>query len=464
MSSDNSKIISKILECVKKIRNNPKSIEFSKMENGLDYSSPLQIDVFWMIEPQIQTILFRHDDTKTDLEINIHGPFQYSDFFSNVLKILETDYNSEVVKYGKKISLNHILAYELYRSVYTEIHQINQPSFHDYTLQEAFVDTNDKFEQGWISIIHNDISKINIDSMISHFENHVDNMSFQIQGTSKQIAQQQGQKIGYGSHIFPPVIIGEKITPILKDIITGKQPSPDIVFVKKFTNCSIVLNNDGMIAIEIPDQTESLQLLNAIMGMLVLHNVDARPVRLNDLYGIVFDPANSKIIGMSYNPTKTIRGTILTKMRQVDLYSNVKKQLNSEIVEKSIDLVFAEKDEHINQDLVFLSEAHSHLQEHVYSQSFVLSWLIIERYLYRLWQKWWDGKLAQDEKIPSMQADRLIQFLRSSGTLSILDSQLFGVLRDIRNSFVHGGKQIQEDSAKNCYDKAKLIIKNELNI
>ena len=429
-----------------------------------DFSQPLQIEVFWLQDPSIQFLIFTHDATRKDLDIHIHGPSLYDEFISNLVNVLnEKRFTKKVSSHETQIELNKIIANEVHYGLNRIIKHVNQnDSLSKWFTENLFTESYNVFDKNnWITTFHGNISKLRIDELITKLKTYV--AALPVEGLSfENIAKKTGVLQCYSSHIFPPVQIGIKKEPSITEILNGQNPERDIVFSKTINNIPILVHNDGLIAIGINDESRVIQLFNAIMGNLILQDQNVRIARVSDLYETLFDTSKMKITGLGFNPVFTIRGSLISYENELQLYSKIRKEIDVSIIEKSIQTVLNTSEDTIIEDLVFLAESYSHLEESVYAQSFVISWLIIERYLYGLWKNWWSDKLSKGQKIPNLQADRLLQFLKAAGMISEIDYGFFSLLRDIRNGYVHSGNEIQKDSAKKCFENAKSVVNLKL--
>jgi hypothetical protein len=118
----------------------------------------------------------------------------------------------------------------------------------------------------------------------------------------------------------------------------------------------------------------------------------------------------------------------------------------------------------IVEELRLLSEAFTHINDAEYSQSFVMSWSIIERYISELWKKRLDGKDMDGERIGKLlnsaqwSVDYQLEVLNLSGEIADGEYDIFIEMKSKRNKFIHKGKQIAKEDAERCFNLAKNIV------
>src|SRR5438445_6024721 len=62
--------------------------ERNKISNTDNYLEPCQIEVFWLEQPEFQTIICSRFADRPDREITINGPFKGYEFIEEVDKVL----------------------------------------------------------------------------------------------------------------------------------------------------------------------------------------------------------------------------------------------------------------------------------------------------------------------------------------------------------------------------------------
>jgi len=137
---------------------------------------------------------------------------------------------------------------------------------------------------------------------------------------------------------------------------------------------------------------------------------------------------------------------------------------NKELIEIIQEAQRITQDPEVADLLIFLLEAFTCLQSSEYMQSFIMSWVIIERYVSSLWEKF-----LREEQITHNRRDKLmntaywtvdtiLESLNLTGRLSIEDHKDLMDLKNKRNDIIHVGERVSKDEAERCFQNAKRIV------
>ena len=113
-------------------------------------------------------------------------------------------------------------------------------------------------------------------------------------------------------------------------------------------------------------------------------------------------------------------------------------------------------------------EANTHLQDAEYAQSFVISWIIVERNLATSWEAFLSEKNVRGDRESKLtdfnrwSTDSILETLNLAGTLPEREYKSLMELKSKRNSFVHRGRKITRDDADECMKLATGIMKHDL--
>lgn len=293
------------------------------------------------------------------------------------------------------------------------------------------------------------------------------------QGTKTETQKSESPIIkGFGTFFYPPIWIGEFPKTKLRDRVNQK---PFMQFSKKvqdikYKNKILIVNNDGFIAIEEKNKNEATNLLNEIMATAVLLRIPVSMVNESEV-GSVSINRDNKEIEHSYLKSNSMRTNLFRS--QYHAFSDIKMD-RTHLSKKDIYdvLIYAE---HINQDktfknfLIFYLESFTHFQNYSYAQSFILSWLIIERYLSLIWKnevvdKSKGKKRKNNLKNPGMWSIYyIIETLHLLGIIKT-DEQYKTLmkLKRKRDKIVHEGKECSKEEAKECLSNAELCLLKKL--
>ncbi len=117
-----------------------------------------------------------------------------------------------------------------------------------------------------------------------------------------------------------------------------------------------------------------------------------------------------------------------------------------------------------------LLESRTHLQGSEFMESFVFSWLIIEKQLYRLWARYLARQALpkrRREKLTDSSrwtVDSVIESLNLVGEVSNEQYESLSRMRKTRNDMIHEGERVNRDQAVECIRVAHSMLKQEFRI
>lgn len=155
-----------------------------------------------------------------------------------------------------------------------------------------------------------------------------------------------------------------------------------------------------------------------------------------------------------------------TQLRSTDVIELDKLTIN-EIIKQAERI---SEDSEISDFLIFLLEAQAHLDDTSYSQSLIMSWVIIERYIYWLWNNYLKTlNYSKDHRTKLTDTnywtiDFVLEGLALANELKSQEFEELMVLKKKRNEIVHDGYRISLEEAQNCLEKAKDIVKKRSGI
>lgn len=276
----------------------------------------------------------------------------------------------------------------------------------------------------------------------------------------------------FGTYFFPPLLIGE-LQPTFADKLRGKKYEhlQDIVIETKFDDHVLFISKGGLIGIESKEMELAERILNTIMAISLVHGVECYAVRRSELAELSFNKRTHKITSTSWSYS-SLRMELFDLPYTYQTGYNWKTDLRTQIGLKDIELIIKKaKEVWENKDqyhfLKLLLGSFTHLDAGEYSQSFIMSWNVLERYLFDLWRK----KLYNARVIRRIREDldrwdvyRVLEILHLDKEISEDNYQQFRYLQKLRNDVIHEGYEITEIQAKDCYDLAYEKITSEISI
>ena len=152
----------------------------------------------------------------------------------------------------------------------------------------------------------------------------------------------------------------------------------------------VIIQEDGLIAIGERSILKASRFLNEIMATFFLLGSEFQTVREIDIGESKIDKASLEMREWSWRGN-TLRGQLYNTH-----FTRVSIEKRPEVQKKSIEepIKLAEKitvDSEMSDFLLFLLEAQTHLRDSAYSESMIMSWVIIERHVLWLWSNYLRG-------------------------------------------------------------------------
>jgi len=277
---------------------------------------------------------------------------------------------------------------------------------------------------------------------------------------------------GFGSYIYLPIWLNEYPELSFREKIRGTRAS--FYFDKKFMTASykgstVVIEENGYIGICEKERHTANRYLNEIMGTGFLFGLPFFAIRDGDMSGFGFQKDTTRIGSRQIIP----RGNILRQFDRGKRYWEPDFHPHISIREEGFShlLKMAEiisNESEVSNCILLFVEANTCLQSSQYMQSFIVSWTIIEKYLYWVW-----GKHLKNKKVNRKRRDRLtgsnwniarvIEILDVNGLITRDDYKLITELRQKRNDLIHEGDEIHKDEALKCFEYASSSLIHRTN-
>jgi len=272
------------------------------------------------------------------------------------------------------------------------------------------------------------------------------------------------------TYFYPPIWVGKLPRKTFKEKARGSLVFPKKALNLEYKDRVVVINQDGLIAIGEENIPKATRMLNEIMATFLLMDIEATAVR-------ELEVSDAKIDSSSLTITQwgTRARTLRTQL--ADFFPQQQPMLEGRTGIGNEDLIrLIQQAERISNDpdlsdfLTFFLEAHTHLENSEYSQSFIMSWVIVERQMYWLWKKF-----LREERIPSERRKKLtfppiwtidfvLEVLNLQGQLSREAYRGLMSLKTKRNSIIHLGESTTPEEAEKCFKVAREIVKQRSNL
>ncbi len=444
-----------------------------------DFSKPCQIDVFWFQPPDAQYVIVTHFADRPDLEINVNGPIPAYEAVSRLESILEESRWSRPLPSGDS---GFLLRGEsgTFRDIVDScfIHILRdlprvlfrKPTEKAWFGQESMLATG-----AFIWYPAGDMLR----QSPSEYAQEIVNRA-KLQAKAPIITRDATSPSkpspaiqGHGSFIFPPVWIGDEPKPTFRErAVGGWLRFPPRVFEGNYRGRLVLANDDGFVAIGESDRAKATMLLNEIMAVRLL---DGRPTfsfREQEVEPATIDPVAKQI--SSYGvPSLSLRASLMEERWSPPRFPIYGKRDVLSVDQFRTWIIRADRiaqDPELADLLSFLLEAYTHFEDSRYMESFVLSWVVVEKHLYAFWKRF-----LKEEMLPRLRRDKLanpgnwtIDFVIES--LSLLKkitpdeySKLIS-MKGLRNDIIHEGERVSKEQAEQVLDAATQVVTRRVSL
>lgn len=266
---------------------------------------------------------------------------------------------------------------------------------------------------------------------------------------------------GYGSYFYLPVWVNEYPALSFREKIRGTRAS--FSFQKKsitdtYRGFTTIIEENGYIGICMEDRQTANRYLNEIMGTGLLFGLPFFSVRDGEMSEFGLQKDTTKIGSRQIIP----RGNLLRQFDrnkgywETDIHPHLSiKEEGFRKLLKMAEMITNESE--VSDCIMLFVESYTSLQSSQYIQSFIVSWTIIEKYLYWLW-----GTHLKNLGVNRERRDRLTgsewtisRVVEMLEITNLITNDAYKVLTDLRkkrNDLIHGGEVIHKEEAKNCFE------------
>lgn len=268
---------------------------------------------------------------------------------------------------------------------------------------------------------------------------------------------------GYGSYIYPPVWLNEYPELSFREKIRGTRAS--YYFHKESITSSYkgktaVVEENGYMGILEEDRLTANRYLNEIIGTGLLFGFPFFSIRDSDMSEFGFQKGTTKIGSREIIP----HGSIIRQFDRGKAYwepdINPHLAISAEGFIQLLKLseVLTNESE-VGDCITLYAEAYTCLKTSQYMQSFIVSWTIIEKSLYWVWEKHLKNKKVNHKRRKHLTGSdwsiaRVIEMLEVNDLITKKDYQELTDLRQKRNDLVHEGETVHKEEAEKCFEYA----------
>ena len=441
----------------------------SRVSNLDDFFPPCQVLLLWFQDVKLQYLICTHDSSRSDLEIETEGPihtYEAVDRMDSILKDPKWDreLTEEEKKYGfdKTITFSSILE----SSFLNMIQEIRNQPFQKPPATSSVGMKRLLISRDFLWNIYGNIAKMDKTKMITKI---LEQAKKEATGARvKPLTPPPPPKPfikSCSTYSYPPIWVGK----LPRRTFTEKAHHA-FIFPKKaldlrYKDRVVIISEDGLIAMGEEKIPKATRMLNEIMATFLLMGFEASAVRELEVCDAKIDPSSLTITrwGTRVDTPRTQLAHFFPQQRlMLESRTEIGKDDLISVIEQAERI---SQDPDISDFLAFFLEAHTHLKNSEYSQSFIMSWVIVERQMYWLWKKF-----LKEEQIPSKRRKKLtfpaiwtidfvLEGLNLGGQLSKEDYIDLMSLKEKRNAIIHDGESTTFEEAEKCFKIAKDIVK-----
>lgn len=450
--------------------------ERSGINNTNNFLQPCQIEIFWIGKPDLQLIVLSNFADRQDKEVIVNGPFSPKEFYEKIRQVLLTP------RWQKKNeSLDSFYLEYNNRDIYAEelavtIHHFVEGFKNRLVGHGTMVRSGGAIWNMWGEEYSGNKADLDYKVEVEHIIKGIKSDGRRRSEEKKSIQQIQQpteqEPDGYGVHLYPPVIIGERSKLSMEQLLYGNTydlSHSEKVLDGRIGNHVIITNKNGYVFVETKNQTNALMILNLIMAVGVLHDLSLFAVRENDLSSCWYDKTRQFITRRSWK-SQSMRSFLFIESFQPES-TRMHKKLKIPILKmkeiiSEADIIF--RSEKLVEELRLFIESYTHLQNSEYAQSFIMSWSVIERYYSEIWRKKLDQKDLDHERSGKLtnpnqwSIDYIIEVLNLSGDIDDNEYELLMELKVKRNKFYHRGKQVIREDAERGLTITRSILSKKI--
>lgn len=452
------------------------SKEERKFVHSIDaLNRPTQIEAIWFRPPDVQYLLVTHFSDLRDLEISIDGPFPSYDAMDQLQQIVEKPKWNRQTK--TKIETRWSLVSpknfrEIVEDVCVElIRDLGRQPFLRPVKQPTIAGKSLLTPTASLWYVAGHLAGASPEAIAGEI---IDGAKTQAQlvrktGEPSSPLQTAPRIPAHGGFIFPPVWIGKAPKPTFVQRLSRAPLFPSKAYEGTYKNRMFIADQDGFLAIAESDKLKATVLLNEIMAVRLMDGKPTYALREQEVTETRIDPQEKRITSKgvtSLSPRASMMDEWLRESWHVPQRLEV---ISVEALEG-----WLRKTEKVTQSdtlsetLRFLLEAHSHFHYSDYLESFVLSWLIVERDVFARWHRYLEGRSIEATRMGKLEnphvwtAELVIEELSLAGSISMDDYQKLMSMKTVRNGLIHKQRRVSKEQANELLELALVIVRKEV--
>lgn len=276
-------------------------------------------------------------------------------------------------------------------------------------------------------------------------------------------------ELGEGAFFYPFVTVDNSS----KVLTTPPSEFERKIVVKhKVGDIDILVTDDGLIGIIGSERERAYRFLRIILATALYWNIQSQQPGINDYCKIRWEVGSDLLIIVSYKEPSLRNMISLQRGQSMQLIQELDRTLVSpDELRKLVDRAyeFLTKPES-GDDLLLLAEAWSLMYEGKYNASFLYSWMLIEAFIDRVWDKhvesltgWSSDDKDELKKGRNWTAYNRTEVFAMLGFMDTESRKVINKLRKKRNDIVHDRESVNQDDLKDCVIAAGRILYNQVH-
>jgi len=249
-------------------------------------------------------------------------------------------------------------------------------------------------------------------------------------------------------------------------IFNESLPSKKVIH-RSFDDRDIIVYSDCGISFHNYKNHHAINIVNICLCQLLWAGYHFTPIYESSITKTSYDKDHQEIIFPhdlwvfqdSAIKTPTSRAIIGTKEIPIEVFEN--------ILENSYEL---SKNSELTEKIIIYFEAEDFYANRKYSQSFILSWILIEKYIHKKWDmhltnKCIVGDKKRKEKLKNSSnwtADVMIESMNLADQIDNSEYLELIALKKIRNDFIHRAKKIDDKQCDQVFEFVLRLLRQEM--
>lgn len=454
------------------------------ISNLHNFVPPCQVNIIWIQNRQFnidyQIFLFTKWEDRKDLEVIIHGPIDSKNAKKALLQFLQDKKwtkkyltkarprrKEREQTYSDRIANIFSRAFQSMERHVVDFFFRPEKSLSPLLSTKGGIANKDFY---WFCV--GKAQELDINSMINDF---IYDVRQRAKLPSKKIVKEVKEFLrGYGTFFYPPIWIGNIPKLSNEEKLFGR---PMYVYAGHcfetiYNKRILTITKDGFISICEDKKEVAIELLNQIMATALFFNMETRSIRQFEIFDNEIDSQKHNIVRFTISPI-SLRAKLIEERIKILVPSSIQYARSIVSKKKIINVIkkseIISQNEEINNFLKFILESYTHYKNSEYSQSFIMSWLILENSIAKEWIQLLDKKGVHGDRRKKLKnrsswpLDHLIETLNLGNKVKNDRYNLLIKLKKIRNGIVHKGKKCSKDNAKRCLDLSIKKVRAMIN-